>query len=225
MTKIFATSINSFHYLLSDIELLLSVGERQLGKDFTPTKVARTSVILSIVALEALVNRSWLEFANSRDIATFVDNERRWDVPEKITRLVASVSPNRQIGKLDPLWQKLLEVIDIRNDYVHPKAIRRAYMTHENDGSFAGLKSNKIPSDLIDPRTSQRVKKQDLYYQHTGVTRDPYSVTLIDARTVLKVILDFIEELDRLFEGKIKRNNWWRSDCFELIYPEGETLV
>lgn len=127
---IFRTAINNFFYLYHDAEYLHQLAKNPvLEKDFQRVRLCRSALLLYILSLEALINRAIENFLPERLQKFMLDREDKFSVQDKwlFLTLLSGDPALPGIDKGIYPWSHLFELIQIRNDYVHPKHDRYAY--------------------------------------------------------------------------------------------------
>ncbi|MEE9253092.1 MAG: hypothetical protein V3U74_07075, partial [Thermodesulfobacteriota bacterium] len=67
-------------------------------------------------------------------------------------------------------------------------------------------------------------KEKELVFPNTKIPKDPYSILPEHLDTAIKVVDDIVKKLDELLDGKILKDNWYKNESWELIYPPGAKL-
>lgn len=209
------SAVNSFYYLYQDAEWFQAIASKpEMQPTFDKTRLCRTAIVLYVVALEALINRASEAFLPSPLREFFLEREDQLDFRDK-WRLLPMLAGNGKAfedGKYP--WTHFIELIRLRNDYVHPKSNRMAYYRWLGPGRMDPLPWNRIPEDL-------GIDENEVVYRQTRIPRDPYSLRPEHLVTVKQVVDDMVRELDRLLDGRISKDNWAQTDQMKLIYPPG----
>jgi hypothetical protein len=214
---VFKSHVNSFHYLYQDAQYFHELA-RSSGEEFDGVRASRTALLLYILSLEALINRALEQFLPEPQRQFFVDREDRFSIEDKwqLLPLLGSGGEPKTFDKSRQPWSQFVELIKIRNDFVHPKHDRPAYYEALTAQRWRPLSWKEIPDGLS-------VKQTDVIYRQTQIPRDPYAVRLHHVDTAKAAVDAIIAELDRLLDGRISADNWYRSDRMELIWPSGAT--
>ena len=216
---VFKSFVNSYHYLYQDAEYFQQLATRpEISSSFEAVRLSRTALLLYILSLEALINRAWDHFlpANVHDF--FLEREDRYSLEDKWLLLPMLVGNGQdQFDRSRYPWSHFAEMIRIRNEYVHSKHDRPAYYEAVTQKKFRPFPWNAIPDDLP-------LRETDLIYRQTRVPKDPYSVKAEHVETIRSIVDAMVIELDRLLGGRILKDNWYRNDAMELVYPPGATL-
>jgi len=215
--QIFSTAVNNFHYLYQDAGYLHGIATKpEMEPTFEKTQLSRTAIVLYIVSLEALINRAMEAFVSSPLREFFLEREQRFELKDKwrLLPLLAGGSVSFDEGKYP--WSHFKELVDLRNDYLHPKHARMAYLKIAGPLQVVPLDWNEIPEGF--PAT-----ETDIVYRQTRIPRDPYSVRPVHVDAVKKVVDDTVKELDRLLGGKVTED-WLHQDQLKLIWPPGAQL-
>jgi hypothetical protein len=209
--------VNSFHYLYEDASKLSELARNATG--FERTQYCRTALLIYIISLEGLINRALDHFLPEKVRDYLLERERKLSIEDKWLALPLLSDPQnpRNIDKSVYPWSHFLELIQIRDDFVHPKHDRPAYYKLTTTSSFEPLNWKDLPPGL-------NVKERDVVYRQTRISRDPYSVMPEHLDMAKKVVDDTVEALDRLLGGKLTNGNWLRSDTMTVIHPQGATL-
>jgi hypothetical protein len=209
--------VNSFHYLYQDASHLHDLAKNTAG--FEKTQYCRTALLIYIISLEGLINQALNEFLPEKIRDYLLARERKLSIEDKWFALPLFSDPQNpfNIDKSVYPWSHFLELIQIRNDIVHPKHDRPAYYKLKTTSSLEPLDWKDLPSDL-------NVKEKDMVYRQTRIPRDPYSIMPEHLDMAKKVVDDTVAALDRLLGGKLTKGNWIGSDTMTLIYPPKATL-
>jgi len=215
---VFKSAVNSFHYLYGDAEFFHELARSQAG-DFAGVRAARTALLLYILSLEALINRA-LEHLLPEHLRQFVlDREEKLTVEDKwlLLPLLTTSDPAGHFDRSRYPWSHFVELIKIRNEFVHPKHDRLAYYEAVSPTQWKPLSWKNIPEGL-------GVKETDVIFRQTQIPRDPYAVRLEHVDTVRQVVDATVQELDGLLGGRILKEGWAHSDGMGLVWPPGATL-
>jgi hypothetical protein len=220
-TFIFSTAVNSFHYLYSDAEYMLKV-IRSLDEssDFETVRLSRSAILLYVFSLEALINRVLATFLPEKLQDFFIEKEDRFSLADKwqLLPLITDTDPETAFDTSSYPWGHFVELIKLRNDYIHPKHDRRAFYKVITSHRFTPLSWREIPPDL-------GVSENSVIYRQTQIPRDPYAIRPSHVETTKKVVDDMIELLDKFLQGKLTDEDWLHSDQFKLVYPEGASFA
>jgi hypothetical protein len=115
------------------------------------------------------------------------------------------------------LWSKFSELVELRDEFVHPKHERPTYYEYLGAGKLGDLDLKNIPEEL-------NVEPKDLVFQQTQIPKDPYRITIPHVNTAKSVVDEMIDELDKFLGGAIKAGDWLRTDTLTLVYPPGAKL-
>lgn len=217
---IFGSYVNSFHYLYQDADYLSQIAHRKEMVDvFERVRLCRTAILLYIFSLEGLINRAMDHFLPERVRDFFLERENKLSAEDKwmLLPMLASEIQSSQFDKSSYPWSHFAELVGLRNDFVHPKHNRRAYYRVITSHNWEPLPWNQIPKDL-------GVKQGDVVYRQTQIPKDPYAMHPEHVDKVKKVVDDMVAELDRLLDGKVSKDNWYKSDQMQLIYPPNASL-
>jgi hypothetical protein len=175
--------------------------------------------VLYILSLEGLINRAWDHFLPPHLHDFFMNREDRLPLEDKWFALPMLASNGEKLFDRSRYpWSHFTELVKIRNEYVHPKHDRPAYYEALTQTNWRPLPWNEIPEGL-------GVEETDLVYRQTRVPRDPYAVRVEDVDAIRTVVDAIVEELDRLLDGRILKDNWCRSDGMGLVWPPGATIA
>lgn len=215
---IFQSFVNSFAYLYGDAEYLFQVAKSN-DKKFEGVQLCRTALLLYILSLEGLINRALDHFLPDHIHDFIVEREEKFNLEDKwlLLPLLANEQQKAQFDKSKYPWSHFAELIRIRNDFVHPKHDRPAYYRAIASHNWTPLSWKEIPAGA-------GIKEKELIYRQTQIPKDPYAIRLNHIAIAKKVVDDTIAELDQLLDGKLSRDNWYKSDQMELIYPIGAKI-
>jgi hypothetical protein len=205
---------NSFDQLYFDAEELLTLAEQPTYRDsFVRTQLSRTAVLLFVVSLEGLINRVMEAFLPEHLREFFTGRDQRMSFEEKwfVTPLLIS---GRSFDRARTPWAQFVELVKMRNEMVHPKPDRPAYVKFVGHGRFENLTWKEIPRDLP-------LKESDLVYRQTLIPRNPADLETADVRKVKQVVDAMVAELDALLDGRITKDDWLRVSKIQLIHPPG----
>lgn len=227
---ILASYLNSYHYLWDDADLLLKLArDPRYAKTYWPTQLARSAALLYVMAFEGLMNRALGAFLSKQDREEVLNRERQMSALDKLDELLAKAPMSK--GRVDKScypWSHLKEVIELRNDYVHPKFGRYSFLELFEGKISVNLLPERIPKGLqcqIEDETSPvTITRNHVVYDQTGLPKDPTRFLPEDAGKVRKIIEDNIRKIDNLLDRAFTHDQWMAKDCFKLIYPPGKTL-
>lgn len=215
---IFQSHINSFHYLYQDAEYLHQIANRrEMADAFERVRLCRTALLLYIFSLEGLINRALDHFLPERVRNFFLEKEDKFNIEDKWLLLPLLASEKGSFNKSQYPWSHFAELVDIRNDFVHPKHDRPAYYRAVTSHQWEPLSWKDIPEDL-------GVKETEVIYRQTRIPKDPYAIRPEHLSRVKKIVDDTVIELDRLLDGKVLQKDWLHNDEMKLIYPPNATL-
>jgi hypothetical protein len=217
---IFRSFINSFHYLYQDAEYLNTIAhDNRIQDRFERVQLSRTALLLYIFSLEALINRAMDYLLTDRLRDFFLEREDRFSLIDKwlLLPLLTSKDEVYQFDTSRYPWSHFVELVKLRNDFVHPKHNRAAYYKAYPNNKIDSLQYNEIPKD-------SQIKETDIIYRNLRIPKDPYSILPEHLDKAKKVVDDIVIELDKLLDGKIFKENWHRRDSMELIHPPGATV-
>ena len=217
--NLFYTSINSHYYLYSDAEYLHNLAkEQELQETFNKVPLSRTAILLYVFSLEALVNRCLAEFL-AEPLRSFVmEREDRFSLQGKWA-LLPHFAGGIESGGFDQSsypWSHFRELVQLRNDFVHPKHDRKAYYHMPSTGRFEAIDWKQTPREI-------GIRESELLYRQNRIPKDPYSILPEHVDQVKKVVDDMIGELDRLLKGRVRDENWLSRDSFHPVHPPGTT--
>jgi hypothetical protein len=210
-TFIAKTVINSFHYLAQDAEFLAQCAAK--STDFDRVRFCRTAVLLYVFSLEALINRCMDHFLPEQHRDFFIERERRLSPVDKF-ELVPMLVTGRTFDKSDVAWAKLKELFRMRDDFVHPKHDRTAYLKVLASNVMEPLDPGEQPEEL-------GISDKDLEYATLGIPKDPYSILPEHLARVKDATAEVMQKLNDLLDGRVFHEKWHITDQMELIYPKG----
>jgi len=184
----------------------------------------RIALLLFAVSLEALANRVVLDI---EELNARHEIKERAATAEKWKQL-AKWHPH-SVGRFDTtssLWRCFTELLDFRNEYVHPKGrvLDVQSGTHSGKGWWTGnsvLVSNRVPAHakrLISDLKRPRVHAESL------IPLSPYDVNYENATQGKRIVDGMCGELDRLLNGRLVRRQLLQEyDDAIAIHPDGGT--
>ncbi len=132
----------------------------------------RTAMLLYVFSLEGLINRALDNFLPQPIHDFIIDREEKFSTSEKWQLLpqLAAIPP-QQIDLGSYPWSHFVELLKVRNDYVHPKHDRMAYYEATSQTNSKRLNPKNIPD-------KSGLKEKDLVYGQTKIPKDPYGFGL-----------------------------------------------
>lgn len=219
-TFVFRNFVNSFSNFYRDAKFFHQQAEKkEIADPFERVMLSRTALLLYIFSLEGLINRAMDHFLPEALRDYFLEREARLSVEEKwlLLPLLASEGQSISFDKSQYPWSHFVELIRLRNDFVHPKHDRAVYYRPITSHRWESLPWREIPPDL-------GVEETDVVYRQTLIPKNPGAIRLEHVDKAKKVVDDMVAELDRLLGGRILKEDWYISDKMELIYPPGAKL-
>lgn len=216
---VFKSFVNSFHYLFQDAEYFHKLAaDPNVG--FDGVRAGRTALLLYVFSLEGLINRALDHFLPERLRDFVLDREDRISLEDKwlLLPLLAANIESHGFDRSQYPWSHFVELIKIRNDFVHPKHDRPAYYKALSAVEWQPLSWKELPEGL-------RVREANVIYRQTLIPKDPYAIRAQHLETVRSVVESVISELDRLLDGRIRKDDWHRKDDMNLIWPVGATVA
>jgi hypothetical protein len=206
-----------------DADLLLSLSDQPPhSSTYNKTQLARSAGLLYVIAFEALMNRALDTFLGEQDRIDIVAKERQLSILDKLDELMnRAPMTNGRVDKSRYPWSHLKEVIDFRNDYVHPKSDRPSYLEIFAGGFCISLDHDRIPKGLT--FQGRTIDRHSLFYPLTDLPRDPTRFTPNDARNIRKVVDDNFSYVDKLLDGILSKDGWHHKDTLFIVYPPGKT--
>ena len=211
--------VNSFDYFYSDAEFILSLASDSALARSQAARLCRAAILLFVFSLEGLINRALQHFLPARQKEFFLDREKSFSLEDKwrlLPLLVSELEPPEFDYSAYP-WSHFIELIQVRNEWVHPKHNWPAYTKAVTSHRFVNLSWSEIPAD-------SGIREKDLVFRQTMIPRNPRSIFVDDVQRAKKVVDDVISELDRLLSGKLTAGQWLLSSQLRLIHPPGATL-
>ncbi len=129
---------------------------------------SRQAIITSILCLESAANCFMYAIPCTKAMKSALD---KLSLVDKYEYLYMSIIESKSINRGSPYFQKLSELVKIRNKYVHSKP------------SSEILPPNEISKPVLDDEKSQYLK----------LPIDPQSWQIKDAKNVVKYVCDFID--------------------------------
>jgi hypothetical protein len=112
---------SSFITLLKDSFLFLELSEQNLNNDIISKLYARTAILNMIFSLEAAANCCLDIHPCSKSLLNSIE---KFSPIDKFEFLLTTRNPNKKIDRGSILIQSISELIQLRNQYVHPKPNR-----------------------------------------------------------------------------------------------------
>jgi len=217
--EIARVQLNSFHYLYQDAEWLRSLVPTQ-SKSFDEVRICRTSILLFVFSLEALINRAIAEFVPDPVRTFLLEREESYSLQDKwlLLPMLARGDKPETFDKGQYPFSHFCELVVVRNDFVHPKSDRTAFYRVLSNQSVEPLDFNRIPK-------GSGIRETDIVYRQTRLPRDPYSLQTEHVDRVKKIVDDLIAELDRLLDGKLQKADWLHNETWNGAYPVGSAFV
>tara|TARA_B100001059_G_scaffold69186_1_gene66217 strand:+ start:205 stop:873 length:669 start_codon:yes stop_codon:yes gene_type:complete len=129
---------------------------------------SRQAIITSILCLESAANCFMYAIPCTKVMKNALD---KLSLVDKYEYLYMSIIESKSINRGSPYFQKLSELVKVRNRYVHSKP------------SIEILPPNETSKPILDGEKSQYLK----------LPTDPQSWQLKDAKNVVKYVCDFID--------------------------------
>ncbi len=216
--EIARAQLNSFHYLYQDAEWFRSLVPTQ-PKSFNEVRICRTSILLFVFSLEALVNRVIAEFVPDPVRTFLLEREESYSLQDKwlILPMLARGDKPETFDKGKYPFSHFCEIVVLRNDFVHPKSDRTAFYRVLPNQKVDPLDFNCIPK-------GSGIRETDIVYRQTRLPRDPYSLQAEHVDRVKKIVDDMIAELDRLLDGRLRKADWLHNETWHAAYPIGSTF-
>jgi hypothetical protein len=217
--EIARAQLNSFHYLYQDAEWFRAMVPAQ-SKSFDEVQICRTSVLLFVFSLEALINRAIAEFVPDPVRTFLLDREESYSLQDKwlLLPMLARGDKPETFDKGQYPFSHFCELVVLRNDFVHPKSDRTAFYRVLSNQSVEPLDFNRIPK-------GSGIREKDIVYRQTRLPRDPYSLQAEHVDRVKKIVDDLIAELDRLLGGRLQKADWLHNETWNAAYPIGSAFV
>ena len=216
---VFKSHINSFHYLYQDAEYFHAQAKLP-NSGFKSVQASRTALLLYILSLEGLINRALEAFLPEPQRQFFIEREERFSLEDKwqLLPLMAGHDGPRAFDKSDQVWARFVELIRIRNEFVHPKHDRPAYYEALTATRWTALSWKKVPEGL-------GVKETDIIFRQTHIPRDPYAVRPEHVDTAKAAVDAIVVKLDEHLGGRLSADGWLRGDGMGLVWPPGATIA
>ena len=217
--EIARAQLNSFHYLYQDAEWFRSMVPAQ-SKSFDEVRICRTSILLFVFSLEALINRAIAEFIPDPVRTFLLEREESYSLQDKwlLLPMLARGDKPETFDKGQYPFSHFFELVVLRNDFVHPKSDRMAFYRVLSNQGVEPLDFNRIPK-------GSGIRETDIVYRQTRLPRDPYSLQAEHVDRVKKIVDDLIAELDRLLGGRLQKADWLHNETWNAAYPVGSAFV
>lgn len=169
--------LNSYYYLRQDADLLLRLAESKPHSEmYERTQLSRTSILLYIISLEALINRALAAYLPNVMKEIVLKNEKCFGLKDKWEMLPALVTgdPSNTFDKSAYPWSYFKELVSLRNDYVHPKSFRPAFYRFSASKTFDSLQPKDVPEGLAYEDDSGRISdvaEKTLLYCQTKIPK------------------------------------------------------
>lgn len=233
-----STTINSYNYFRSDAEFFHAIAKNfELEKAQERNWYCRTALLLYIFSLEALIDWVLINFTSDEQRQAYESQERGLTLEQKW--LVFTPSLFSDLDKVSLFsnalypFQHFKELVQIRNDFVHPKHGRRTYAYNV----FTSLRQQHrikrwgdIPKQHRREISEQKgIMEKDLFYRQTHIPKDPYGIDIEHLEVARRIVDDCLKVLDTVFDGKllvndpIAQNTAVDKDYLEVVYTHGVT--
>lgn len=230
------SAVNGYAYLNQDARRLHDLALTAQG--FDRTRFSRTAIILYVAALEGLINRATDFFLKPPLKGFFAgkgSKERVFSIEEKWRLLPMLLGKTEEFDTSDYPWTQFVELVRLRNDFLHPKSARKAYYRFFGHGRMEPLTWNDVPRDLKQSkaRITDFIGQETLEYMSTSIPIDPYSIRPEHLDTAKRVCDAMVRRLDVLLDGRlraiseteipaeIESESWLHVDFMTVIYPPG----
>lgn len=186
--------LNFFYMHYNDAKTFAEWAKKKRDGDVNPSIYARHSIISTVFASEALINRVLSEFVVNEVVATSLE---RSGILEKwcVAPFVCSEDAPEAIDQGRDPFQSFKELVQIRNWLAHPKV----------DAFVRGVApKNSTISVVGRPETYPWLEtlKGELWPQ-TKIPKNPFELDHTHAEAAISVLDRMIEELSKRLSGRI----------------------
>lgn len=194
--------INYFYQHYRDAQTFLRFAKEERSK--LKSFFARHSILSTIFASEALINKVYDEFYLGADDSKDTSIIEKLSTPEKwkLAPLVCGKTnpPGKTFERGKEPFQSFKELIKIRNDFVHAKS--GVYVNAEEDGTFSWGDGPEVPYFRILPGVD--------YYPQTKIPKNPFETNEIHAEKALSTLKYMISKLLKFFENVFDEHWLWK---------------
>ncbi|KPL00650.1 MAG: hypothetical protein AMJ91_03900 [candidate division Zixibacteria bacterium SM23_73_3] len=200
-------STNPFRFQYRDAVFFQEAAEKAVKTPLEPC-YARNSVLLFVLAMEALINRV-LDRHIRMDFPAFL-REKFLDLPLDMKWYMAPLwcsgdtKPSTYEIDKEP-FQSFRELIKIRNWYVHAKPERKP------------MKVISAQRGIVD-----YTDLNNLTWPQTKIPKDLNPFDKKCASKAKQVVDEMISLLDQFLGGKIKKDDWWLTETIDK-HPQKST--
>jgi len=189
--------LNFFYMHYNDAKMFAHWAEERRADDAAnPSIYARHSIISTVFASEALINRVLNEFSSDKNLFTILERVSTTDKWYLVPHLCSGNEnePNPFDKSREP-FQSYKELIDIRNWLAHPKV--EVYLSAKLD-----------PSSTITVTPSKEeypwleMLKGEVWPQ-TEIPKNPFEITYAHASSSIEILDSMIEELKKKLHGQL----------------------
>ena len=178
----------------------------------------RFYMIANTFSLEALINRVMDEFAKGETRKFFKDKEKSLSILDKYWLVPKLVSESGETFDKDgQVWQSLVELARMRNEFVHSKSDRTGYFLAYSQTEWEPLNRSNSPEGW-------EGREGESLFQTLQIPRDPYSFLPEHVDRIDEATRKIIVELNRLLAGAVTKDSWLTQSHEEVVFPTGEKL-
>jgi hypothetical protein len=208
--------LNFFYMHYKDANKFLELAGEEFAKvpkGILESYFARHCLLSAVFASEALINKVYGEFYVGKvgdDAFITID---KLSIPEKwllAPKLCGAKDITQTFDKGGDVFQTFVELIKIRNSWVHPKT--GIYLDAEHVGLYISNENNYAP--LLE------VMQGRDFWQHTKIPFNPFELNAENAKLVIQNLDAMIRQLLLMFNG-VFDDQWMEKLTFQI----GDQLI
>jgi hypothetical protein len=199
MKKTLKGNFNHFAQLRFDAEQLLCLANSN-SDSYIQTSLARSSILLSIVSLEVLINMVIDEFVPKTLPDVFIEDMKKWPTVKK-WRFIPEIVSNKKIDPSKTPFQYLKPLFEVRNSFVHaePETFIVSMVLKKDPNS-----KNWIVDENQNPDEFSFIK----------LSKDPANWLPKDGERIKQITDSLISFLNISIDGLVFKDDWWISDRY-----------
>ncbi len=142
------------------------------------------------------------EFAKGETRKFFKDKEKSLSILDKYWLVPKLVSESGETFDKDgQVWQSLVELARMRNEFVHSKSDRTGYYLAYSQTEWEPLNRSNSPEGW-------EGREGEYLHQTLQIPRDPYSFLPEHVDRIDEATREIIVELNRLLAGAVTKDSW-----------------
>lgn len=197
MEQKFDVELNFFYMHYNDAKMFAKWAEkRQKDEDANPSIYARHSIISTVFASEALINRVLNEFAKDSNIFEILEKAStldKWYLAPHLCCAEES-APNPFDKSAEP-YQSFKELIQVRNWFAHPKVeVFLSAKSEPNSTISVGQSKEEYP-------WLEMLKGE--HWNQTKIPKNPFEFEYTHANSAIHILDAMIEALKSKLNGQV----------------------